>query len=34
MNRILKNLEDQAGCLACLLVASVDPDTGAMGIQK
>ncbi|KAF9777388.1 hypothetical protein BJ322DRAFT_1025784 [Thelephora terrestris] len=32
--RVLKNLEDQTGCVAQLLIASVNPNSGAMSIQK
>ena len=32
--RVLKNLEDQTGCVAQLLIASVDPGDGIIGIQK
>ena len=32
--RVLKNLEDQAGCVAQLFVAHVDPKTGATSCQK
>ena len=32
--RILKNLEDQTGCISQLIIASVDPKTGGSSIQK
>lgn len=34
LNRVLANLEDQAGCVAQLLIASVDPAGGNPSIQK
>ena len=34
MLRVLKNLEDQAGCVAHLLVAYVDPTTGTSSVQR
>lgn len=34
MLRVLKNLEHQTGSIAHIIVASVDPVSGAMGIQK
>jgi len=32
--RVLSNLEDQAGCVAQVIVASVDPEGGPPSIQK
>lgn len=32
--RVLMNLEEQTGCIAQVLVASVDPGGGAPSIQK
>ena len=34
LTRILANLEDQTGCVAHLLIASVNPGGGAPQIQK
>ena len=34
LNRVLANLEDQAGCVAQLLIASVDPAGRPPSIQK
>jgi hypothetical protein len=32
--RVLKNLEDQSGCVAQLFIAYVDPQTGTTSCQK
>lgn len=34
LNRVLANLEDQTGCVAQLIIASVDPKGGPPSIQK
>ena len=34
MLRVLGNLEHQAGCFAQLLIASVNPESGNLKVQK